>query len=118
MSRQNLGCLCHDHWEKLDLRSPARSRITGPTQPGGNCPEHLGLGVVTNEHFFKDGYFKNRTNRCRHVPGDQEPSLSLKVEAGVGSAPGKFFPPVLWLWPHSTGRALGTAASQFAGERM
>lgn len=95
------------------IRSPASSRIAGLTQPGGNCPEHLGLGVVMNKHFFKDGYFKNRANRCRHVPGDQEPSLSPRVEAEVGSAPGKYFLPVLWLWPHSTGRALGTDASQF-----
>ena len=71
----------------------ASSRLWPHPIKRGNCPEHLGLGVVRSKHFFKDGYFKNRTNKCRHVPGDQEPPLSPSVEAGVRGCPWEIFSP-------------------------
>lgn len=71
----------------------ASSRLWLHPTKRGNCPEHHGLGVVRNKHFFKDGYFRNRTNKCRHVPGDQEPSLSPRVEAGGGGCPWEVFSP-------------------------
>lgn len=89
----------------------ASSRLWPHPTKSGNYPEHLGLGGVRNKNFFKDGYFKNRTNRHRPVAVDQGGGW------GRGVLQGSVFPPVLWTRPHAARGALGAAASGLSGER-
>lgn len=80
---------------------PAGSRLTGsvfqavapPNQERELSRTSWSGGGEEQAFLYKDGYFRNRTNKCRHVPGDQEPSLSPRVEAGGGGCPWEVFSP-------------------------